>query len=252
MVAKNEPFNGGLVAVNSFGFGGANAHILLKCNPKPKTTWPPGAIPRLVAVSGRTEDAVNHLLDKALEHGNDEEFLALLDEIHARNVTGHGYRGYATVGKSSVREVASVSVDARPVWYVFTGMGSQWPGMAKQLMQLDVFRNSIRKSAEVLKKHGINLEEVIINGDETAFENVLNSFISIAAVQIALTDVLKSLGVEPDGIVGHSVGEVGKLEIVTFGRRRLQGFFFFKGARMRTAVSPPSNPSWPPSPEAGP
>lgn len=43
------------------------------------------------------------------------------------------------------------------------------------------------------------------------FENVLNSFVSIAAVQVALVDVLKTVGVEPDGIVGHSVGELGRL-----------------------------------------
>lgn len=210
VVSKHEPFSGGCVAVNSFGFGGANAHIVLRSNPKPKTTWPPGPLPRLVTVSGRTEDAVNHFLDKLDANKNDEELLALVDEIHRANIPGHAYRGYALLGEGNqVREVSQAPGEARPIWYVFAGMGSQWPGMAKDLMKIEAFQNSINKSAAALKPHGINLENIIVNGTEATFENVLNSFVSIAAVQVALTDVLKSLGFEPDGIVGHSVGEIG-------------------------------------------
>lgn len=209
VVAQNEPWKGGIVAVNSFGFGGANAHIVLKSNPKPKTSWPAGPIPRVVGVSGRTEDAVNSFLDKIEQHRDDEEFLALVDEIHRSNINGHFYRGYTVLQDQPVREVSQAPGDKRPVWFVFSGMGSQWPGMAKDLMRVDVFKNSIKRSSDALKPHGINLEDIIVNGTESTFDNVLNSFISIAAIQVALTDVLKSLGVEPDGIVGHSVGEVG-------------------------------------------
>lgn len=88
-------------------------------------------------------------------------------------------------------------------------MGSQWSGMGKDMMQVDTFRNSINKSAHILKKHGINLEDLLINETDKAFDNILNSFVSIAAIQIALTDVLMSIGINPDGIIGHSVGELG-------------------------------------------
>jgi hypothetical protein len=64
VVDKPLPWSGGLVAVNSFGFGGANAHILLRTNPKPKAPAIQDNIPRLVALSGRTEEAVNYFLDK--------------------------------------------------------------------------------------------------------------------------------------------------------------------------------------------
>ncbi|KAJ8935858.1 hypothetical protein NQ314_012613 [Rhamnusium bicolor] len=209
VVAKNEPWNGGIIAINSFGFGGANAHIVLRSNPKPKTAWPTGPIPRVVGVSGRTEDAVNNFLNKIEQNKSDEEFLALIDEIHSSNISGHGYRGYTVLNDPSVREVSQAPGDKRPIAFVFSGMGSQWPGMAKDLMQLDTFTNSLRKCSDALKSHGVNLEDILINGNETTFDNVLNSFISIAAMQVALTDVLKTVGIEPDVIVGHSVGEVG-------------------------------------------
>ena len=58
------PFKGGYIALNSFGFGGANAHVLLKSNPKPKESPIQDNIPRLVCVSGRTDEAVDYMLDK--------------------------------------------------------------------------------------------------------------------------------------------------------------------------------------------
>jgi len=61
-VNKNWDFAGGYVALNSFGFGGANAHVLLKSNSKTKTTQIINHVPRLITVSGRTEEAVNNML----------------------------------------------------------------------------------------------------------------------------------------------------------------------------------------------
>lgn len=214
VVAKNEAWNGGIMAINSFGFGGANAHIVLRSNPKPKSHWPMACtLPRVVGVSGRTQDAVNHFLDKIQAHKNDEEFLSLIDKIHSRNITGHSYRGYAVLsgGGNVVKEVSAVtSSEKRPLWYVFSGMGSQWAGMAKQLMNMELFRTSIKVCSDALRPYDVvKLEDLIVNGDEACFGNVLNSFVSIAAIQVALVDILKALGLEPDGIVGHSVGEIG-------------------------------------------
>lgn len=76
-------------------------------------------------------------------------------------------------------------------------------------MSIDVFQKSLKRSAEVLKPMGMDLMNVIMNSTIDDFENVMNSFVSIAAIQVALVDVLSAAGVQPDGIVGHSVGELG-------------------------------------------
>nr|XP_022904132.1 fatty acid synthase isoform X2 [Onthophagus taurus] len=209
VVTKPEPWNGGIMAINSFGFGGANAHIVLRSNPKPKTTWPMGPLPRVIGISGRTEDGVNEFLDQIVTHKQDEEFLSLIDQVHSLNIPGHSYRGYAVLGDEITKEISQLQGDKRPLWYVFSGMGSQWPQMAKQLIEIEIFKNSIKKCSDALKPKGINLEDLLINGTDATFDNVLNSFISIAAVQVALTDILTTIGLTPDGIVGHSVGEIG-------------------------------------------
>uniref|UniRef100_A0A182QS29 Fatty acid synthase n=1 Tax=Anopheles farauti TaxID=69004 RepID=A0A182QS29_9DIPT len=215
VVDRNMPWNGGIIGLNSFGFGGANAHVILKSNPKPKPISPrDGGFPKLMVASGRTTEAVEAFLDQAAISKDDEEFVGLVNEIHSRNIPLHNNRGYTVVagdGQSqTVREVQEVNVDdKRPVWFVYSGMGSQWASMAKDLMQLEVFHNSIYRCAEALRPEGVDLIDVLTKSDETKFDNILNSFISIAAVQVALTDVLTHVGITPDGMVGHSVGELG-------------------------------------------
>lgn len=210
VVDKPLPWNGGLVGINSFGFGGANAHIILRSNPKPKVPAVLDSVPRLVAVSGRTEEAVNHFLDQIESLPRDDDLIGLLHEIHSSNVVGHAYRGFSILGASTpAREVAQYNGEKKPIWFVFSGMGSQWAGMGKDLMQLEPFEKGIRKCAEALEPEGINLYDIIMSTDESTFDKVLNSFISIAAVQVALIDVLTAMGIHPDGIVGHSVGELG-------------------------------------------
>uniref|UniRef100_A0A1L8DZ80 Fatty acid synthase n=1 Tax=Nyssomyia neivai TaxID=330878 RepID=A0A1L8DZ80_9DIPT len=209
VVDKNTPWNGGIIALNSFGFGGANAHVIMKSNPKPKTISPIDGFPRLAVVSGRTIDAVQTLLEDIESHADDEEYLALVNEIHNKNIPLHNYRGFTVVGKGEpLREVIELAETKRPVWFVYSGMGSQWAHMAKELMQIDIFSKSIHRCAEALRPEGIDLVDVVTKLDESRFD-ILYSFVSIATLQVALTDVLTHLGIIPDGIVGHSVGELG-------------------------------------------
>ncbi|XP_018303406.1 fatty acid synthase [Mycetomoellerius zeteki] len=214
VIDKATPWNGGLVGVNSFGFGGANVHIILRSNPKPKLSPLLNIIellPKLIAVSGRTEEAVHTLLNKAKEHSKDDEFLSLLHVMHNNDVPGHRFRGYEILNVDDTREVNEVVHynEKRPIWFVFSGMGTQWPGMARQLFGIETFQRSLRRCADALAPYGIDLMNIIINATDETYETVTDSFVSIAAMQVALVDILTSIDIYPDGIVGHSVGELG-------------------------------------------
>lgn len=65
-------------------------------------------------------------------------------------------------------------------------MGTQWPGMAKHLMHMEVFANSIRRSAEVLKPYGLHLIDLVTNGvkEPSNTRSIIPAFVSIAAVQV--------------------------------------------------------------------
>lgn len=209
VVDKNWKWNGGLVGINSFGFGGCNVHVILRSNPKPKQLPPKSSIPRIVIASGRTPTAVTNFLQKIEKMPRDDEMIALLHDIHSKRIVGHPFRGFSVLSETPLREVAEEPVEKREVWYIMSGMGTQWPGMGKALMGLDVFARSIHQSAAVLATEGVDLLNLIMNStDESVFENVLHSFVTITATQIALIDLLNSLGLSPDGIVGHSAGEL--------------------------------------------
>lgn len=118
VVDEPTPLNGDLIAINNFGFGGTNAHLILRCNPRPRisqqTITP---LPNIVTASGRTESAVNKMIDKVMEHDCDQELLHLIRSIHSTNIDGHRYRGYQIQNNlETVREVSEVPSEKRPIW----------------------------------------------------------------------------------------------------------------------------------------
>lgn len=98
----------------------------------------------------------------------------------------------------------------RPIWFIYTGVGCQWPTMGRDLLKFDIFKNTFHRCAEALIPYGLDLYDIVTSDDPTVLEDIRHSFTAICAVQVALTDVLKSLGISPDGIAGYSMGEVGK------------------------------------------
>lgn len=212
VIDKNIPWNGGLVGVNCFGFGGANVHVILRSYPVQKITPTPAISegPKLFNFSGRTEEGVAMVLNYMEENANERELYTLLSEPALSPLNGHPYRGYTILNnQEAVRELRRCAPDKRPVWYVYSGMGTQWVGMGRDLMKLEVFHKSILRANEILKPYNISVYNLLMSSDESTFEDTLSSFVAIACIQVALTNVLRHLGLEPDGIVGHSVGELG-------------------------------------------
>lgn len=73
-------------------------------------------------------------------------------------------------------------------------MGSQWIGMARDLMPIPIFASAIEKCAKVLEPKGVDLKKIILDtSDPNMFDNILHSFVGIAAVQVSNTKLFKSL-----------------------------------------------------------
>jgi len=80
--------------------------------------------------------------------------------------------------------VQKISSGVRPVWFVFTGMGCQWPQMGRDLMTLDCFRESIMRSDALLKPYGIDLCDLIMDSKDDTFNDIVNSFVGNVAIQV--------------------------------------------------------------------
>ncbi|KOB69710.1 Uncharacterized protein OBRU01_16429 [Operophtera brumata] len=213
---EHQQFRRTYAAINSLSVTGINAHVLLHGHYKPKDlNRYKSNIPYLVTISGRQESSVTRAFGELKSRPIDPEQLALLQNIHETRITGHLGRGYAVLDMQDGKTISlSEQVDyfddvKRPLWFVYSGMGSQWPGMGKQLMRLPIFAAAIERCRQVLEPKGIDIVHIITSPDKTIFDNILHSFVGIAAVQIGLTDVLRELGLVPNKIIGHSVGELG-------------------------------------------
>ena len=219
VVDNAEELTGPLICINSFGFGGGNAHALFKGNEKEKINFgiPSDNLPRLVVWSGRTEEAVTVVFDSITKKPLDAEYVGLLHSVQVSSMSANTYRGFGIYSQTKTEENATCASQhvqhfdgvKRPIVWVYSGMGSQWCGMGKDLMKIRIFADAIEACHQILTPKGLNLKEIISLSNATMFDNILHSFVGIAAIQIGLTDILKALGLEPDHIIGHSVGELG-------------------------------------------
>ncbi|CAH0402646.1 unnamed protein product [Chilo suppressalis] len=217
IVTENIKFNReAYTAVNSLSHTGINGHVLLQGCYKPKELSKYATnIPYLVTVSGRYEASVQRILDHIKDKPLDPEEIALIHNIHKNRISKHLARGigiYSTKDNKTITHcLMADNYDeiSRPLWYVYSGMGSQWIGMGRSLMLIPIFNKAIQRCHNILEPKGIDLIHILTSTDETIYDNILNSFVGISAVQIGLTDILTAVGLVPDKVIGHSMGELG-------------------------------------------
>ncbi|XP_039751985.1 fatty acid synthase-like [Pararge aegeria] len=217
LTEHHRNFGRAYTAVNGLSITGSNAHVLLYGHFKSKDlSRYKTNIPRLVFLSGRQESSVNKIIQDLKSRSVDPEEIALLHNIHKNRISGHVGRGYILLDTNAkneticLHEKSNYFDDAkRPLWFVYSGMGSQWAGMGAHLMRIPIFAAAIEKCRLVLEPKGVDIVHIITSTDKTIFDNILNSFVGISAIQIGLTDVLRALEIVPDKIIGHSVGELG-------------------------------------------
>ncbi|AEW92432.1 MULTISPECIES: type I polyketide synthase [Streptomycetaceae] len=214
--------------VSAFGFGGTNAHVVLEEPPAPPRSHGPRppAITLLDApAADRVRDAAAELADwlrTAPVHRADPADVA--HTLAGR--TGRGGHRAAVVARDRDDTVAALTalaaghphphvVTAAPgtaghpgVVWVFSGYGSQWPGMGRQLLdQEPEFAAAVDRLDPLLRRHaGFTLREVTDPGADLSSPAVVQP--ALFALQVALAGLWRSYGVRPAAVIGHSMGEI--------------------------------------------
>lgn len=122
VVTKPTPIKGHLAGINSFGFGGSNAHVILRANRN--KSLPPEApnLPRLLQFCGRTQEAVETLIEQSCKMQEHTAYLSMLNDISGVSVSSMPYRGYTLIGsESDIKEVQIAQASGRPLWYICSG-----------------------------------------------------------------------------------------------------------------------------------
>ncbi|MEU5372523.1 amino acid adenylation domain-containing protein [Streptomyces sp. NPDC005951] len=223
--------------VNSFGFGGTNAHVVLEEAPPqvppapgnaastgrrwsilPLSARRPDALPEMAAgiraeLAGDNGPAValddlGHTLAHRRQHLPERLAVvhtsrASLDEALAAHERGEPH---PRVVHGRARDAA----DRGLVW-VFTGMGPQWWGMGRQLLEEEpVFRDAVTACDRALREFADwSLVEELTAGESVS--RMTETWLAQPAnfaVQVGLAALWRSHGVRPDAVVGHSTGEI--------------------------------------------
>ncbi len=218
-------------SINSFGFGGTNAHVIVEkyrpaITPKAQKSESTINWPILFPLSARSESALKKgaaMMANRIASADDfddvyysvryrRSHYSKRLAIYAENLHDlqTKLRNYAEDELSPYIASGDCEEDVKTA-FVYTGMGPQWWAMGRELMETQpVFRNALEACDTVFKPvSGWSLIEALSRSEETS--NITQTDITQPtnfAIQYALTVYWQSLGVEPDMIAGHSLGEV--------------------------------------------
>jgi phthiocerol/phenolphthiocerol synthesis type-I polyketide synthase A len=217
--------------VSSFGVSGTNAHVVLEEAPTPEplknVVSQPLPVVTTLVISGKTPARIAStaamLADWMTDEGAD---VPLADVAHTVNHHRTQHKAFATVcarghaqavvglqalaaGESAVGVVGAHKGLRKPgTVFVYSGQGSQWAGMGRQLLEDEpTFAAAVDELEPLFVEYlGFSLRQVLAEGQPVAGDARVQPV--LMGLQLALTKLWRSYGVEPDAVIGHSMGEV--------------------------------------------
>ncbi|MCC7368644.1 MAG: type I polyketide synthase [Chloroflexi bacterium] len=219
--------------VSSFGITGTNAHIVLEAARHLATTvtgshTPSIEGPAMLPLSGHTPDALRaratqiaDLLDAADQQVSvaDLCFTASARRTHhgvrwaavsgSREELSQQLRAVAVSGDDALTPLVCAPPDQGGIVFVFPGQGSQWVGMAQDLLESEpVFRAAIERCERAFRPYvDWSLLAALRSGETWDRIDVVQP--ALFAIQVGLAELWKDRGIRPVAVVGHSMGEVG-------------------------------------------
>jgi acyl transferase domain-containing protein len=229
-----------LAGVNSFGYSGTNAHVILQEAPLQNNGHAESPLSternlfdragELIVISAKSPNSLNELADQWIE------FLAQEGKNTLRNIAFTAAMArtqlnqrLAIVGKDKedVRQKLQAWREGRTqkgvahgqtfpkvkpkIAFIFTGQGSQYADMGRELYENEPrFAETINRIASIMDPElGAPLFNVLF-GEKSAeyLENTRYVQPALFAIEYALADLIRHWGIEPSYVIGHSIGEI--------------------------------------------
>ena len=223
-------------SVNSFGYGGSNAHVILEnYRPKPRA-FHQKQLPAvgqadkrsfLVPLTSHNEGAGKLLASKLGDYVRQNPYVKAADLSYSMSFkrSMHRYRSFAigSDADSILKELSeprpickwTKTLDDKPrVGFVFTGQGAQWYAMGRQLIeQSQLFKKTLER-CDVILQHLSDapdwscVAELLKSAEESRLAQSRFSQPLCAALQLGIVDLLSAWGIEASAVIGHSSGEI--------------------------------------------
>ena len=226
-----------IAAVNSFGYGGSNAHVILR-EVITKSTFEEDKVRRLndiLTISARSQEALKRmaaLYSKWLNDGvedMDSSFVKnfcysmnqrrsqfphrLALSFESISEASKALSGYAdgSMGWEKMACYGEVKSSNTKIVFMFGGQGSQWYAMGRQLFESEpVFKESILTVSKLVRDLGKPwslIDELLASEEESRIVETFLSQLATFAIQYATAQLLKSWRIYPSAVLGHSLGE---------------------------------------------
>ena len=224
-------------AVNGFGFGGSNAHVIIEEYRQPQENGVEDSekdgIDWVLKLSAKSKTSLTELVRQyhvLLTNSTKEEFQNIIYTAN-RCRTDLDYRfavcagsqtmllkrleqyldGYDTEGIFVNTKDPLMLQKDRKVAFMFTGQGSQYLNMGKLLYDTnEIFRQAFNQCEGLFKPHLLkSIVELIYgeNASDQIIERTAYAQPLIFAIEYALSKMWEDYGIKPDLVMGHSIGE---------------------------------------------
>jgi myxalamid-type polyketide synthase MxaB len=223
-----------IAGVSSFGFGGTNAHVVVEEAPRSGVVPPPVDRPlHLLSLRAKSEKSLRELAGRVAAAVEGLPAAALPDVCFTANVGRSRFEHRLSVRVAAKSDLVAglscfaanqPSADVRSarasdssgdLAMLFTGQGSQRPGMGRELYATQpTFRRELDRCAEILRPlldrpllDILHPEGVAPNDAMALIHNTAFTQPALFALEYALAALWRSWGIVPDVVLGHSVGE---------------------------------------------
>lgn len=213
------------VLLNNFNATGGNTSLVIEDGPKPP---PEGLDPRnmhVVAVSAKTANSLTQNIQRLLDYIESHPDTRLQDLAYtttARRMHHVFRKAYAVESLDQLAEsmkkdlaaslVPRATTETTSAIFAFTGQGAQYVGMGRRLFETNAaFRKSILDYDSICIQQGLPSFKDMLTSESLDKMTPGQAQLALVSIAIALASLWNSWGIQPNAVVGHSLGEYAAL-----------------------------------------